>query len=246
MITDKIDCTIERRLLVNYRIDPEFAATQLPAGFRPQLVSGWAVGGVCFIRLRGTRPHHAPGQFGLSSENVAHRFAVEHDDDQGTHVGVYVPRRDTNSLIASISGGKAFPGRYHLARFEVHEERSLVHIRVSSRDKVVELEVDAHPADQLGGSLFSSIDAAMEFFRNGCLGWSPSHRGELLDAVRLDSQKWQARPIAVDHMSSSLFDNREVFPSGTCTLDSALLMENLPATWITEGSITTPQSAPAA
>jgi len=57
VIIDRIDCTIERRLLVNYRIDPDVVAAQLPEPFQPQLHSGWAVGGVCFIRLASTRPH---------------------------------------------------------------------------------------------------------------------------------------------------------------------------------------------
>jgi len=62
-----IDCTIERRLLINYRIDPEVARLHIPSPFRPLLVSGWAVGGVCLIRLGGLRPAHlptCPGQSG--------------------------------------------------------------------------------------------------------------------------------------------------------------------------------------
>ena len=46
MIIDRIDCTIQRRLLVNYRIDPQLVAGQLPAPFRPQIVSG-GPSGVC-------------------------------------------------------------------------------------------------------------------------------------------------------------------------------------------------------
>ena len=60
MATKKsVQCTIERRLLVNYRIDPELVMAQLPAPFRPQMCSGWAVGGVCFIR-RDLRLPHVP------------------------------------------------------------------------------------------------------------------------------------------------------------------------------------------
>jgi hypothetical protein len=41
---------IERRLLVNYRVDPAAAASLLPTPLRPQLVNGWAVAGICLIR----------------------------------------------------------------------------------------------------------------------------------------------------------------------------------------------------
>jgi Uncharacterized conserved protein (COG2071) len=86
MITDVVDCTIERRLLVNYRIEPEFVAPLLPEPFRPQLVNGYAVGGVCFLRLGQIRPARVPQALGLTTENVAHRFAVEWDTDEGARV----------------------------------------------------------------------------------------------------------------------------------------------------------------
>ena len=43
---------IERRLLVNYRVDPGVARSLLPAPLRPQVVNGWAVAGICLIRER--------------------------------------------------------------------------------------------------------------------------------------------------------------------------------------------------
>ena len=109
MTARAVACIIERRLLVTYRIEPEFAARLLPWPFRPQLVSGQAVGGVCFIRLSGLRAGHLPRVPRLVSENAAHRFAVEWDDANGTHAGVFVPRRDTNSRISAAAGGKVFP-----------------------------------------------------------------------------------------------------------------------------------------
>jgi hypothetical protein len=72
MTAKTVACTIERRLLVNYRIEPELVARLLPWPFRPQLVSGLAVGGVCFIRLGGLRAGHLPRVPRLVSENAAH------------------------------------------------------------------------------------------------------------------------------------------------------------------------------
>ena len=60
MITRNIDCTIQRRLLISYRIDPERAAALVPRPFRPQLINGHAAGGVCLIRMSGLRPAHMP------------------------------------------------------------------------------------------------------------------------------------------------------------------------------------------
>jgi hypothetical protein len=51
---------IERRLLVNYRVDPEAVARVLPEPFRPQLVGDVAIAGICLIRLRAMRPARYP------------------------------------------------------------------------------------------------------------------------------------------------------------------------------------------
>jgi hypothetical protein len=230
MITDQIACTIERRLLVNYRIAPDLIAPRLPAGFRPQLVSGWAVGGVCFIRLADTRPAGLRLRIGGRSENVAHRFAVEWDAGGKTCTGVYIPRRDTNSRVVALAGGPLFPGVHRRATFTVSESPAQIAIGVASCDGDVHLEVMVRSAARLRSELFSSVQAAMNFFREGSTGWSPSSDGNL-DQVRLVSDQWDARPVTVTRMVSSLFDDDRAFPSDKCNLDSALLMENLDATW---------------
>jgi hypothetical protein len=234
MITRGIDCTIARRLLVNYRIEPEVVAAHLPSPFRPQLVSGWAVGGVCFLELRDLRPAGAPVGFGLSSENVAHRFAVEWDDLDGKHVGVYVPRRDTSSRLASWSGGRLFPGVYRPAHFDPHDLGSSISIDVASRDGEVRLSVAAGAANALGGQLFERPEDAARFFREGALGYSPAANAEHFEGVRLVSNSWDVSPVSVRHMASSLFDNHLLFPRGTCTLDCGLVMRDLPVRWLAE------------
>ena len=60
-----VSSIVERRLLVNYRVEAEIASLLLPAPLRPRQVGGWAVAGICLIRLGGLRPRWAPGAFGL-------------------------------------------------------------------------------------------------------------------------------------------------------------------------------------
>jgi len=237
MLTDIVECTIERRLLVNYRIDPEVVERQLPAPFRPQLVSGWAVGGVCFIRLGKLRPNHFPSALGITTENVAHRFAVEWDDDAGTQVGVYIRRRDTNSRTTALAGDRVFPGVHRMARFEVHERGPELRLGVESRDGTLGLSVTARDNQALGGELFTSLEQAIDFFRRGSLGFSPSGSSAGLAGVRLQSQSWDARPVTIDEMRSSVFDDPKAFPKGSCTLDFGLVMRNLTARWVTEGAL---------
>jgi hypothetical protein len=94
----KVHGVIRRRLLVNFRVDPAVVAALLPAPFRPKRHDGWAVAGICLIRLEEIRPKGFPRLAGLSSENAAHRIAVEWDEGGTTREGVYIPRRDTGSL----------------------------------------------------------------------------------------------------------------------------------------------------
>lgn len=234
MIARHIDCVIERRLLVSYRIDPGRVDPLLPRPFRPQLVNGHAVGGVCFIRMGDLRPARLPRAAGMTTENVAHRFAVEWDDEHGSHVGVYIPRRDTSSRITATLGARIFPGAYHLARFQVSESADVIRIGVRSRDHVVSLSVAAAPAATLSSGLFASLDEATGFFRRGALGLSPSAADGCLDGVRLNSANWAARPMSISAMDSSVFDDAATFPSKTCAIDSALLMTNITARWSAE------------
>ena len=41
--------------------------------------------------------------------------------------------------------------------------------------------------------------------------------------------------MTIDDMKSSVFDDPEAFPKGSCTLDFGLVMRDLPARWITQG-----------
>ena len=71
---------IDRRVLVNYRCDPQHLARLLPPPFRPKLVKEVGMAGICLIRLRQIRPHGVPRFLGLGSENAAHRIAVQWTD----------------------------------------------------------------------------------------------------------------------------------------------------------------------
>jgi uncharacterized protein YqjF (DUF2071 family) len=62
---------IDRRLLINYRVDPEAARALVPQPFRPEVVNGFAVAGICLLRMTQLRPRLLPKWVGLRSENAA-------------------------------------------------------------------------------------------------------------------------------------------------------------------------------
>src|SRR5205085_2202297 len=119
---------IDRRILVNYHVDPSVLAPLLPAPFRPKVFRGAGMVGICLIRLKRVRPTFLPAWLGISSENAAHRTAVAWDDGGTVREGVYVRRRDTNSWLNALAGGRLFPGLHHHARFTVEEKVDRYHV----------------------------------------------------------------------------------------------------------------------
>ena len=87
---------IERRILVNFRVAPDVLEEVLPEPFRPKLIGGVGMAGICLIRLRHIRPNFLPAFVGISSENAAHRIAAQWESGGQAQEGVYVLRRDTH------------------------------------------------------------------------------------------------------------------------------------------------------
>ena len=142
---------IERRLLVNYRVDQEVAASLLPTPLRPQLVNGWAVAGICLIRLGRLGPSWVPGWAGMRTENAAHRIAVEWDGTGGRLSGVYIPRRDTDSVATVLAGGRLFPGEHHRASFDACKTEQIRATLCRHRDSSLILR------QTIGATRFSQI-----------------------------------------------------------------------------------------
>ena len=224
---------IDRRLLVNYRVDPEIAARWLPAPFRPQLVHGFAVAGICLIRLVKLRPVGAPRWAGLTSENAAHRIAVEWPTETGIRTGVFIPRRDSNATANVAFGGRIYPGSHHRAAFQVDESADGgVRVALSSRDRSARVDVTVSPGfDFTSSRLFPDLGSASEFFRNGSVGYSATKTRGRFDGLELQTSAWSVEPVTVSAAESSVFSDVRIFPPGTAELDNALLMRRVPVTW---------------
>jgi hypothetical protein len=220
---------------VNYRIDPGTIQRQLPSPFRPKLQGGHAVAGICLIRLEHIRPIHVPNAFGLSSENAAHRIAVTWDDDAGTHEGVYIPRRDTSSMINRIAGGRLFPGEYNPATFDVVDEDDHIRFRMESKDRSVRVDLSAKLSATLPqDSCFASIEEASRFFERGSVGYSATAGKQKLDGMRLKTDEWKVEPLEVEHVFSSYFADSSLFSPGSAAFDCALIMRNIHHEWQAE------------
>lgn len=232
MLVDTIHGIIDRRVLLNYRIDPAALQRVLPPPFQPKLYGTYGVGGVCMIRFKHLRPRFVPGWLGLASENAAHRIAVQWEQDGKLREGVFIPRRDTNSWFNATLGGRVFPGIFQRSHFEARESDSAVSIRIVRADGGTEISFAGHVTDQLPPtSIFPSLEAAAGFFSLGATGYSATRTAGHFHGMELHSLNWKVLPLVIDEAQSCFFNDNERFPPGSVELDCALLMRGIEHEW---------------
>jgi len=224
---------IKRRLLVNFRADPSVVQRILPEPFRPKLHRGNSLVGICLVRLEQVRPAGLPGALGLSSENAAHRIAVEWKDAAGIERGgVFIPRRDTGSFLNRVAGGRVVPGEHHAARFLVADIGARVDFSMWSRDGSVTVRVVGDDTESLpASSCFSSLAEASAFFEGGRLGYSVTRDGGRLDGLLLRTPDRHVRGLAVTAVESSYFADGQRFPEGSVEFDHAFVMRDMVHEW---------------
>jgi hypothetical protein len=224
---------IERRILVNFVADPQVVQKLVPQPFKPKIYNGNSIVGICLIRLKHIRPKGIPPFIGISSENAAHRIAVEWENGEPRE-GVFIPRRDTSSWINNVAGGRFFPGKHYRARFDVKEANGSYHIAFKSSDGT-SISVDAVASEEFdNSSIFKNLESASQFFKNGSIGYSPN--GIDYDGLKLQTFTWEVKPMKVSNVHSSFFENEDIFPKGSVQFDNALLMTNIHHEWRSVGT----------
>jgi hypothetical protein len=223
--------TIRRRILANWRVDPAVVAPMLPTPLRPKLQAGHAIAGVCLIRLEAIRPQALDAfPFGLNSENAAHRIAVEWDEAGARKEGVFIWRRDSDSWLNHLAGGRLFPGVHGAAAFEVRDDRHAISFSMKGVD--VAITIEATEASALPeSSVFSSLDKVSRYFEGGSAGYSLTQDPTRLDGMHLATDGWKVAPLQVTAVSSSFFGDERRFPPGSAVFDHAIVMRDLTHQW---------------
>jgi len=223
---------IDRRILINFRVDPRALQEILPPPFQPKLVAGFGIAGICLIRLKRVRPGFLPARVGAGSENAAHRIAVTWSNGDARHNGVFIPRRDTNSRLNTLLGGRLFPGVHHHATFEVEEDARSLNVSMVSDDGQATLAVQASLTDALPTeSLFKSVSEASRFFEEGSVGYSPGRTPGRYEGLELRAFQWSVMPLAVDRVASSYFGAAGPLANASPQFDCALLMRGIDHEW---------------
>src|SRR5205807_2035137 len=116
--------------------------------------------------------------------------------------------------------------------FRVGESQNRFEVAFKSNDGGASMEVIAELADVWpGDSIFASLAEASSFYEAGALGYSPAAVAGRFQGLELRCRSWQVSPLAIERVSSSLFDDAAVFPPGTVKLDCGLLMRGVQHEW---------------
>lgn len=225
---DVMTGVIDHRILLNYRVDPEVLRSVLPRPLEPKLVDGWGIGGICQVSLSQMRPRGMPAIVGTKSHNAAHRIAVISEAGEG----VYVPRRDTDSRLNQMAGGRVFPGLYEFSKFEIDAQGDEFRVAISEPDGSKIMSIEAVVASEVQpGSVFKSLDEGSAFFQAGGTGWSPGKKEGALDTIELWTRDWNMEPLLVNSQFSAYFRDLAVFPEGSVEFDGGFLMRGLEHEW---------------
>jgi uncharacterized protein YqjF (DUF2071 family) len=219
---------IDHRILLNYRIDPKIMQKNLPDEFKPKIINGYAVGGICQVSLSEMRPKGLPNILGAKSHNVAHRIAAITSKGEG----VFVTRRDTNSVINTISSGRLFPGVYKKADFQVESNDQSYSVRIEQEGNCL-MNIKAKVSEDIEPtSIFNSVNEISDFFLTGNIGWSQKENDKGFDSIELSTVEWSMKPLRVSEQFSAYFMDESKFPKGSVEFDSAMVMQGLEHSWI--------------
>jgi Uncharacterized conserved protein (COG2071) len=223
---------IARRVLLNFRADPRIVQKLLPRSFVVQAHRGYAVVGVCLIRLEQLRPKGLPAQVGLASENMAHRVAVLYPANGAMQPGVFIWRRATDQKLVQLFGGRLFPGVHDAAQFFAQEDERGISMDVTTDDGRPQVSFAASVSQTWQStSVFKTLDEASEFFRQGDCGFSRSRKGNSVEGMQLRTLQWSLTALTVHRGMSSFYSDTSRFPQGSVEFDCGLIMRAVPHEW---------------
>lgn len=216
---------ISSRLLLNALADPTEVASRLPEGVRPHVSEDDAtVVGACLLEIHDLRPRGLPAIAGVGIRAVAHRISVEWTTPSGgTDIGVYVPMRHTDSRLASMLGGRWFPGVHRHAPVDVVRTPTHLDWRVGRPESdpgfalEVRVDISTPVIDQTPKVCAACVDATV--------GLSPDHQGQL-EVAHMVPERRDVRAVHVEELRSTFFEG---FASATPAM--AYLMEDLGVRW---------------
>lgn len=222
--------TLDRRILILYRMTPGAPQSLLPNSLRPAEVQNWSLAGIAFVRRNIARARllHAS----LAAWQTAVHFVLVHDrTDDAQRLAAWVTRRDCSARWPSWPGAR---GARHHARFQVTERGNGIDLLGDSDDRAMHVALKAdlvpvHPE----GSLFRSTDQARQ-----CL-WEP------LTALGLTGEspgpggtaQVRFQPLKARLVEASVFEGLAREAGTRVEFDSAYWLRDDELSWAGQGTL---------
>jgi hypothetical protein len=226
---------IDRRILVNYRVEPDVVKSLLPSYLEPLVINGYASAAICLLRLKNIGMKYSPSFLRITSENAAHRFLVKYTKGNEEGTAVFIPRRDTDSILNVVLAGKMFSWPHYSASFLVKEANGNYCVKMQSKDHHSMVQVEAQLSDTFPSkSMFDSLDHASDCFHGCAVGISPSAQVSKVKTIKLKTKTWYVKPLHISFLKSSYFENKSLFPEGSIEFDNGILMEGIEHEWLSK------------
>ena len=225
---------------INYAVDPDILARELPPPLEPEIHKGTAWMQVLMSSLREMRPQGMPSLFGVNFYQVSYRAAVTcRGRDGRTRRGGYFVRSETNDEVMRAVGNR-------LAEFKYHDFGAAEMVMLRDGDRLtvgVDPSVEGgHPGGKLvgifdtrpqeappPGSAWASLDD-LEGPLVHCydaFGVDPS--GPWLYILTIDRGPWNARFVHAEQLYCELVETGAY--AGAARLDSVLHIRECPYRW---------------
>lgn len=233
MLVQSFSGVCQRRISLNWCIDPELARRVLPDLFRPALFDGKCIVGIDILKLVEMRPLGFPALINVSMQNATPRIAVEWEEGGGTVTGTYVPFRwSATQLNKVLSSARLFPAKFEHAYFQFEETSG--QFRVSVIAGKYELHFEASETDNVEvKSILGSFQEVSNFHRDAKISYTPASETGTFDGLYLKTPAWRSMPLNMKSLSFNYVE--KLFPGAE--FDSALLMRNVKHEWHYIGSM---------
>src|SRR5439155_8734902 len=117
-------------------------------------------------------------------------------------------RRDTESWLNALAGGRIFPGVHHHRAFRVREDGNRFEVAVAEQHGEPAIDVCASVSERWSEeSVFESLAEASAFFEFGSLGYSPARELGRFQGLELKCKSWRVQALDVETVRSSVFDD---------------------------------------
>lgn len=225
MPQSKVQGLCSRRIILNWRVNPDGLQKILPAPF------------ICIIELEEMRPKGMPAFVGMRSINAAPRIAVEWPHEDSFEQGVYIPHRYTsakwNTVVSKL---RFFPTASGAGDIEVEEsEDGRISAHAVAPDGM-RLSFSGQAAGALDeNSIFKSTQEASDFLKAAQVAYSPkeiresSDIGLEFDAIKLKTYEWQASALSKNEAECTFISDN--FKGDEANFDSALIMRGIGHEW---------------